>query len=123
MRFKGLFIVLFVLLTSACATGGGIKVGGVRTYFFDSPSVVVINATRFHGEILLNDEVVQTIGVGQVARIRLGHLVRNNILIFRAFTVDEKGASYLEGISTMQAQNYGGNNVQEWRITDVQPIR
>lgn len=118
-------IILLAIVATGCATATrGIPVGGGwrMSLGFESNVVVVTNATGLPGDLIMNGGFVTTIPIGETFTVSLGGFVRNNVLIFKAFSLGPTGEKILRAVETGNFQG-GAGDTREWTIRYVQPIR
>jgi hypothetical protein len=123
MRFKSLLVVLLVVLTSACATTGGIPVGGGwrMNIGVESNTLLATNATAYEGDISMNGGGAIPLPIGEPVLLRVGSVVRSNVFVFRAYVKQPDGQRSLVGLSTMTFHG-GSGQTYEWTIRYIQPI-
>ena len=123
-RVAILVLICFGMFGTGCAnvTSRGIPVGGGwrMSMGFESNTVVVTNASTLPGDLFMNGGFIRTLEVGDTFVVSLGGFVRNNILLFKAFSL-AGGQRILRGVSSSSFQG-GASYTVEWTIRYVQPI-
>jgi hypothetical protein len=120
-----MLVVLVATLATGCATATrGVPVGGGwRMHVgFESNTVIVTNATTLPGDLFLNGGFVTTLKIGDTFTLRLGGVVRNNVILFKSFSEDATGGKILHGVVSSSYQG-GAGQTYEWTIRYTQPIR